>query len=283
MLVELSSYVHPRLEDAHHEVELAAQTALLRSRQGRWREAQDLLREQIACFGRASTAECYPHQAQLLLQLALVHLECARQCSHDDNASASTAALAPLLECLTLSEQRGWTGVHAAALSVLGQVHLHLFQDRRRAQAVIRAALPQLAQDGSSSGLWHQGEAYLTLAQCHGTAGNKANHRKNVRVALGELQRAEVYFGACHDVLRLREVYYWQARLYHILPDASKARDKAAAKFMRLQSFSGSNSSRSVLVNSPCISNSSCGSPFLYRDQLLELAARPGPAALVAS
>ncbi len=54
--------------------------------------------------------------------------------------------------------------------------------------------------------------------------------------ALAELKRAALHFKRIEDIQRLRQVYYLQARLFHLLPNSKKKRDKAAEMFMQLSS-----------------------------------------------
>ena len=125
------------------------------------------------------------------------------------------------------------TALHAAALSVLGQVHWRM-GEARRAVAVVRAALPVLLRQGH---VWMRAEAYWTLAQCHlaqaeqqqqrqqqqqppsrsGSSSSQRTLAHHWRAAAQELERCEQLFGACHDADRLQETFYLQARVYNAL------------------------------------------------------------------
>jgi len=296
VLVECFSHVHPHTYNYSSKecgrLEIRSQQALLRSRQGRHREAQDLLTQEISRLQNSGnkTSQQQDQSARLLLQLSLVHLECCRQQSSSSSTNnRCTAVLAPLLECLTLSEQLGMTGLHAEALSVLGQVHWR-HGDFRRAVAVLRAALPQLLQPcGTHVGL--QAEAYFTLARCHvdlAAAAPKSKSNRHLQQAVREFQRAEQGFAACHDVERLKETYYWQARTYNALSMLPE-RDAASNNFVRLSSTSDnswasdSNEQQRNNTDYP-MSSSRYPNPLTSlsnREDLLMLAARPGPAAAV--
>jgi hypothetical protein len=56
---------------------------------------------------------------------------------------------------------------------------------------------------------------------------------RRVRMVLRALDRSEARFRLCEDCLRLREVYYLQARVYDSLEDVSK-RDAAATRFVHV-------------------------------------------------
>ena len=54
------------------------------------------------------------------------------------------------------------------------------------------------------------------------------------RSALTELKKAGVHFEKIEDIQRLRQVYYLQARVCHLLPNAGKKRDYFAKMFLDL-------------------------------------------------
>ena len=54
------------------------------------------------------------------------------------------------------------------------------------------------------------------------------------QTALAELKRAALHFERIEDIQRLRQVYYLQARVCHLLPNSKKKRDDAAKMFMQL-------------------------------------------------
>ena len=188
-----------------------------------------------------------------LLQLALTDLESAP-------TRAPERALSPLLECLELSERKSMDSLRALALSTLAKVFLYIggegggVQRCQKARAVIRAAMPLVMQHGH---VWFQGEAFLNLAKCYlaeATAKEKSISSENGgdcggkdmrsqldsivvelrRSALTELKKAGVHFEKIEDIQRLRQVYYLQARVCHVLPNARKKRDYFAKMFIEL-------------------------------------------------
>ena len=193
------------------------------------------------------------HHGWNLLQLALIDLECAP-------IRAPERALPPLLECLDLSERFSIDSLRALALSTLAKVFLYIggvgggVQRCQKARAAIRAAMPLVMQHGH---VWFQGEAYLNLAKTYlaeatarekshssdnreGGAGmEKRNQQDPIAIelrqtALAELKRAALHFERIEDIQRLRQVYYLQARVCHLLPNSKKKRDDAAKMFMQL-------------------------------------------------
>ena len=64
-------------------------------------------------------------------------------------------------------------------------------------------------------------------------AKNSSTTQKLRKSALYELKKSANKFEAIEDVQRLRQVYYLQARVYHLLPNSRKERDDAANTFAR--------------------------------------------------
>ncbi|KAL3811387.1 hypothetical protein ACHAXA_000466 [Cyclostephanos tholiformis] len=188
-----------------------------------------------------------------LLQLALIDLESAP-------TRAPERALTPLLECLALSEKLSMDSLRALALSTLAKIFLYIggegggVQRCQKARATIRAAMPLVMQHGH---VWFQGEAFLNLAKCYlaeATAKEESmsnEDRKDCggtekrnqfdstvielrQSALAELKKAELRFEQIDDIQRLRQVYYLQARVCHLLPNAKKKRDYFAKMFLQL-------------------------------------------------
>jgi hypothetical protein len=222
--IVLQSNLHPRVPNlAEVRIDVYSQKCLRLSRQGRWDESKVLAKSLVE--------ECKTHglrmqHARLLLQLAMIHLEsCPEQ---------FTSALPPLLECLTMTDDFDADGLHAAALSILAQVHLRM-RKPKRAIAVLQASLPTILQQEH---VWIQAEAYLTLAKCYlQRAKDEATDKtptKLLRLAARELSSSAELFQQCQDCYRLREVYYLQARVYNTVPQSQKLRDDASEHFVRV-------------------------------------------------
>jgi tetratricopeptide (TPR) repeat protein len=226
--VVLESSLHPRIPNLTEvRIDVYSQKCLRLSRQGRWDEAKALVRDLIA---KSKEHGLHLHRARLLMQLAMINLE---SCPDE-----FTSALSPLLECLTLTDECNADGLHAAALSVLAQVHYRM-RKHKRAIAVLQASLPTILQQEH---VWIQAEAYLTLAKCYLQRAKEESANKNkvptklLRLAIRELATSEDIFGQCQDCERLKEVYYLQARVYNALPNGRAQRDEASQRFVRTTS-----------------------------------------------
>jgi hypothetical protein len=222
--VVLQSNLHPRVPNlAEVRIDVYSQKCLRLSRQGRWDESKALAKSLI---GECKAHGLRMHHARLLLQLAMIHLESCPE--------LFTSALPPLLECLTMADDFDADGLHAAALSILAQVHLRM-RKPKRAIAVLQASLPTILQQEH---IWIQAEAYLTLAKCYlQRAKDEATDKtptKLLRLAARELSCSEELFRQCQDCYRLREVYYLQARVYNSLPQSQTRRDDASENFVRV-------------------------------------------------
>ena len=173
------------------------------------------------------------HLGWNLLQLSLINLEAS-------SSRAPERALAPLLECLDLAEKHAMDPLRAVALSTLSKIFLCMGGKRYgKARALLKSAMPLIMQHGH---VWFQGEAFLTLAKCY-LAEVSTKEKKNEststilklhKTALAELKKSAFYFEQIEDVHRLRQVYYLQARVCQMLPDAKKERDQAAKVFTQL-------------------------------------------------
>ena len=179
------------------------------------------------------------HRAYYLLQAALIDLD-----SKNDDP---VCALHLVLECLALCAGQSMDSMHATALSLLARLHLKL-NNGGRARAVLEAAMPTILQHGH---MFFLGEAWLTMAKCSlgeanyihsdgdgtvsgGHVKRRRRERRKVNIlkgALAELNRAEAAFEKVQDVVRLREVYYLQARIYHSMKERRSKRNEAARKF----------------------------------------------------
>jgi len=232
----LESHLCPRLANLDSVYfDVMSQKCLRLGRQGLWEQAKSLLVELIsstACHGR--------QRARLLLQLAMLQL--------DSCPAYFARALPAILECLTIAESHNMNGLHAVALSILGHIHLRM-GNPKRAIAVIRASLPTILRHEH---VWFQGESYLTLSKSYlQQSKSLANGnytklvRKLLRSALKELLRSEQLFLRCEDCLRLREVYYLQARVYNSLSNCQSQRDMTSTKFVTVSRYL-SNSPRNV-------------------------------------
>jgi tetratricopeptide (TPR) repeat protein len=228
---EMMCHLSPRMPSyGETMMDVRSQIAWRLSRQSRFAEALSLLRQLISeCRNQANAIARY---GRLLLQQSWILLE--------SNPSGFCRALEPLLECVTISDARDMNGLHAAALSLLGQVHLRM-KNPVRAIAVIEAALPTLLQHEH---VWWQGEACLTLsksqlsrAKKHSgqirTAGTSPVDYRYLRLAAKGLERSEALFRLCEDCLRLRETYYLQARVFDSLNRVG-SRNAAAENFVTM-------------------------------------------------
>lgn len=229
----MQSHLHPRIPNySEVAVDIYFQQCLLLSRQERWEEAKTLAKKMIEKCGKEGLQT---HRARLLLQLAMIQLESCQQ--------QFTNALPSLLECLTITDMFQMDNLHAAALSVLAQVHLRMHKPKRSI-AMLRAALPSLLQHGH---IWLQGEAYLTLSKCHLQRAKRYKHEnpateaktvtKILRSATKDLKRSETLFRLCHDCHRLQEVSYLQARTFSSLPNCQNQRDRASQVFVRTSKY----------------------------------------------
>ena len=237
--VALESYLHPRISNyTQVMIDVFSQKSLLLSRQGKFAEAKQIINDMIEF---AKEHQLRTHHASLLLQLSLIQLE--------SNPHLFTAAMPSLLECLSMTEKYEMDGLHATALSVLAQVHLRM-RNPKRAIAVLQAALPSLLQ---REHVWFQADAYLTLAKCHlqlaktvneksevKAKTTKSQHTRNpalvslLRSAANDLKKSQTFFLRCQDCIKLREVFYLQARVYDSIPGDQPQRDKASECFLKI-------------------------------------------------
>jgi tetratricopeptide (TPR) repeat protein len=236
LVTTLLSHLHPRIGN-YREVstDVLSLQALLLSRQGRHEDAIHLMRTVI----KKSKVGCETAlTGRLLLLLTLIQL--------DSSKHEFTRVLPSVMECLTLAEEHGMDGLHAAALSLLAQVHLRM-EKPRRAAAVLQAVLPSLLQQEH---VWLQGEAYLTLGKCllkQATKdGVKSNAQQTLTLAAHELTRSKELFLRCQDSNRLKEVYYLLARIYNELPNSRGQRDEASENFLKMQQRTAQSSSSST-------------------------------------
>jgi tetratricopeptide (TPR) repeat protein len=269
----LESYLHPRMPHYHESVlDTLAQKSWLLSRQGNWDEAKCLLKKLVAVCQQQGLRS---RQARLLVQLSWMQFESA---SHHN----FTAALPPLLECLSLCEKLHLDSIHATALTILAKVHLRLFNSKR-AMALLKAALPLLLQNEH---VWYQAEAYLTFAKCYlqraknvvQTGSGKERIRRLLRTALNLLEQSTRLFEQCQDLIRLREALYLQARLYHALqPEETTMmdqRDKMAQRFVDVSRYlQGSRSCLSLNRKHTCCILNVLHQPLALR----HVALRPVP------
>lgn len=234
----LESNLNPRLPNIGQlSVDVCLQKALLRARQGRHDEGKRLLSDRLKIIKSSdSDSDKNVQVARLLLQSTLISLNASQQ---EVNTS-----LAPLSECLALTKDHNMDGLHAAALSLLAQVHFRR-GNHQQSSAIIQASLPSLFQHEH---VWFQAEAYLTLGKC---ILKRAKHqaevdsegptskafRKLLKLAIQKMKRSEDLFHRCHDCIRLKEVYYLQARIYNSLPDATVQRDEASNNFALLSQY----------------------------------------------
>lgn len=232
---QLHSYLHPRISN-YQEVTLEAwkQHSLLLCRQHHWEKAKKLTKR--LCF-RSKEWGLRTQHAGLLMQLAMIHLG-------SSGCQNFICALDPLLECLSFSKKYAMDSYHATALSLLAQVHLQL-RNTKLAVALLRASLPSILRHAH---IWFQGEAFLTLCKCelhqakhHESSSFEPGNNRNIslgllRSAANNLDKSRDVFERCHDMVRLREVYYLQARVYHKMPGQKEKRNRASKQFLTASS-----------------------------------------------
>lgn len=201
-------------------IDIICQHALLRTRQGRYDEAKQMLTDQLNHVKRNNILKAKPQAVRLLLLLSLINLESS---NNQQQCSTNSSTYGPLNECLAISKDNGMEGIYAIALSLFAQIYLQR-GNYQRCIAIINAVLPTLLQQEH---IWYQGEAYLTLGKCYlkrlkrynststdSTSTSTDHHvlKKIIKFVYQNLQRSEILFRRCHDIVRLREVYYLLAR-----------------------------------------------------------------------
>lgn len=212
LLDYLYSRLHPRLPDfAVCQVEVAAQHCLLLARQGWAEEAKTMYQSLV---DSSEKEEKFVQQAYFLIQLAVTLL--------DTNRQEFRAAVRPLRACLKLTTDHTMDIWHATATSIMAQVHYRMTKSDS-AIAMIKGVLPTLRQHAHD--IWFIGEAYLTLGKCF------MKREDMVHEATDALDKSKYYFLECQDFERLREVYFWQARLYNLKKDVNQ-REEASRYFI---------------------------------------------------
>lgn len=225
IITELQCLLCPRLPNYEEvRIDILSQKAELLSRQGKWDDAKALIADLV---DQCKSEQRLVRRARLLLQLASIHLESA--------PDQFSSALPYLLECLTISEEAHMLGIHASALTLLGQVQLRMHEPRR-ALATIRGALSSVLQNEH---VWIQGEAYLTVAECQIQLADAALNSIQTDLFSGikSLQMAIKAFEQCHDFSRLKKAYYLLARSYDRLPTHIQHRDAAAEMFVQVSRY----------------------------------------------
>jgi tetratricopeptide (TPR) repeat protein len=211
LLHYLYSRLHPRLANFKAcQIEVAAQHAFLLSRQGWVKEAKAKYQDLVDA---ATKEENLVPQARFLIQMAVTLL--------DANKQEFRAAVRPLRACLKLTGDHAMDVWHATATSIMAQVHYRMTKSNV-AIAMIKGVLPTLLQHADD--VWFVGEAYLTLTKCF-------MKREQVDEAMDALNKSCRYFLECQDFVRLREVYFWQARLYDLKNDVPQ-RDESSQRFV---------------------------------------------------
>lgn len=224
----LHSFLHPRMSNYNAAyVETTSQLVLLLSRQGRWEKAKHLAKE-LCERCQSEGGGLRVQHASLLIQLAIIHL--------DSSSHNFIGALPPLLECLSMCEKHAMDSHHATALSVLAQIQLRM-RNTKQAVSLLNAALPSLLQH---THIWFAGEAYLTLGKCQLQCANEARSKGRTAVirilqsALANLEKSVGIFRECQDAVRLREVYYLQARTCNSIPGKQDKRNEASKLFVNV-------------------------------------------------
>jgi len=223
-------------------IEAMGQHSLLLCRKRNWEAAKHLILKRICPLCERNGFRA--HRAHYLLQATLIEL--------DSKPDDPVCALHLILECLALCAGQSMDSMHATALSLLARLHLKL-NNRGRAKAVLKAAMPTILQHGH---VCFHGEAWLTMAKCsldgakeydssggrpistiNAKRGRGCNNRRKVRLlkgALAELNKAQIAFERIQDVVRLREVFYLQARIYNSMKGRQSKRNEAANKFQEM-------------------------------------------------
>lgn len=206
----LNSRLHPRIPNYEEaKLEVAAQQAFLLARKGWVLEAKTKLE---ALIKQCRTDKKVVKQAHFLIQLAVTHL--------DANRIEFRAAVQPVRECMKLAMDHSMDVMHATAASILAQIHYRM-GEMDTAIAMLKGILPTLRQNGN---VWFVGEAYLTLAKCYLEGESNSLSMEN-------LSRAADNFSDCQDLVRLREVYYLQARLHNVNGDLEQ-REESSKMFV---------------------------------------------------
>jgi hypothetical protein len=233
--IVLESYLHPRLANYHQTmVDFFFQKALRLARQRQWDKAREVILNLIEVCKKKGFKT---HHVRLLIQLAEIQLE--------SSPHRFIAALSPLLEALSMCERCQMDGLHATSMSILAKIFLRL-RNPKRGVAILQATISSLLQQEH---VWFQAEALLTLAKCHlqlvsttsapGAGNQKSTHpkkTKRMRAAARELKKSQSLFQQCHDLVRLREVLYLQARVYESLGQVAE-RDAASRQFIQLSHY----------------------------------------------
>jgi tetratricopeptide (TPR) repeat protein len=223
LIVALKNNLCPRNASIEVRGDVLSQQSLLFARQGRFGQAKSIMRKLLDECDEEKKSTI---RAGLLLQLAMMELE--------SSTKTFTSSLASLLECLEMAEKLHMDSLHAAALSVLGQILLRM-RKPKKGIAVILAALPTIMQHEH---VFLQGEAYLTLARCYLQLAKdaEAGRKEYLKHAIKQLGLSEGFFSRCQDFVRLQEVYYLRAKTYDNLSDSVK-RNEASARFLRLSKY----------------------------------------------
>mmetsp|Transcript_1426 Transcript_1426/g.1915 ORF Transcript_1426/g.1915 Transcript_1426/m.1915 type:complete len:722 (+) Transcript_1426:77-2242(+) len=218
LIEHLYSQLHPRIENFKlSRLEVIAQHALLLARQGWVVKAKSKIEEAIEkCRKEGWVAK----EANLLIQLCIMQL--------DTDADDFRSALKPIRECIKLTTERNMDSMHATATSIMAQIHFRM-ADLDTCISMLKGTLPTLHQNAN---VWFVGEAYLILAKSYlkreqGTTLS----RSCCDLVLLHLDKSCDHFSQCQDFVRLKEVYYWQARIYDHVKDLNQ-RDEAAERFV---------------------------------------------------
>jgi len=161
-------------------------------------------------------------RARVLVSQAIIELEA--------DSKHFVASLSPLLAALTYCEKHEIHGMNAVALSILAKVHLRS-QRPKHALAILTCVLPTLQHHEH---LWFQAEALLTLSKCHiQLMKNQTANALDTAATSAEMRllQSRTLFEHCHDLVRLKEIYYLQAQLYSIM-NRNKERDASSERFM---------------------------------------------------
>jgi hypothetical protein len=252
--ITMQSYLHPGLANYEQfRADIKLQQCLYYFRLRNWDAAKAAARKGLEISEKAGFVNSH---ARFLLHTSIIHLE--------SNQMHCATALQPLLDALTLCEERDMHSLHALGISILAQVFLR-FCNPERAIALLDASIPTLLQ---REHVWFQAEAYRTLAKAHmniavnaikleqqndslaitvpshmatginnsgkdPTRHLSAVSDKRYRRALQALKKSEILYELCHDCIRLQEILYLQSQVYHLLNDEER-RETAAERFVQV-------------------------------------------------
>jgi hypothetical protein len=199
-------------------IDAMGSTALVLIRQKLYDKAKAML-QQICTYCQQHSF--HSRHAYYLLQQSIIYI----------SIQDPIGALPSLLSCLSLCDSKLLNSMHAAASSILARVFYEL--DDGRCKHILKAVLPRLVQYGMT---WFIGESWLTLAKCTLADVNQNSSRlpSGLHTTLSHLSQSEHAFYIMKDNVRLREIYYLKAHIYHRL-DNKIQRNIEAKRFQDMK------------------------------------------------